>query len=93
MGKIVRLKGIKQDTRGRTVFELVEMADADTAVPGQDDSDVLGGVFLELEELSADPAAPAANKVRLYAKDNGAGKTVAYARFATGAIQAMATQP
>jgi hypothetical protein len=93
MGKIVRLKGIKMDTRGRTVYDIVEMSDADTVLPGQDTEDILGDVFLELNELADDPAAPAANKARLYAKDNGSGKTVVYARFATGAIQAVATQP
>jgi len=93
MSQIVRLKGIKQDSRGRTVYEMVEMSDADTVVPGQDTSDVLGQQFIELDELSADPEAPAANKARIYAKDNGSGKTIVYARFATGAVQAMATQP
>lgn len=93
MGKIIRLTGIKQDSRGRTVYDAVEMSDKDTVLPGQETEDILGGVFLELDELAADPDAPAANKARLYAKDNGAGKTVVYARFATGAIQAVATQP
>lgn len=93
MTQLVRLKGVKQDSRGRTVYELVEMSDADTVVPGQDLGDALGSQFIELDELSADPAAPAANKARIYAKDNGSGKTIVYARFATGAIQAIATQP
>lgn len=44
-------------------------------------------------EESADPAAPAANGVRLYARDNGAGKTQLCARFATGAVQIIATEP
>jgi hypothetical protein len=47
----------------------------------------------ELDELSADPAAPAANRVRFYAKDNGAGKTGLYARFNTGAVQQVALEP
>lgn len=51
------------------------------------------GQFLELEELDADPDAPAANRVRLYAKDNGAGKTGLYARFNTGAVQQVAVEP
>lgn len=49
--------------------------------------------FLELEELAADPDAPAADRVRLYAIDSGAGKTVLKARFNTGAIQTIATEP
>ncbi len=40
-----------------------------------------------------DPAAPAANRGRLYFRDNGAGKTQLVVRFATGAIQVIATQP
>lgn len=41
----------------------------------------------------ADPAAPAANKARLYVKDNGAGKTQLVVRFPTGAVQVLATEP
>ena len=41
----------------------------------------------------ADPAAPAANKARLYSKDNGAGKTQIVVRFPTGAVQVLATEP
>lgn len=46
-----------------------------------------------LSELSADPPAPAANQVVIYAKDNGSGKTGLYARFATGAVQLVALEP
>lgn len=92
MAKLVRLKGVKQDSRGRTVYELVEMADADTAVPGQDDSDALGAIFMELEELTSAPAAPAANKVRIYALDN-AGKTTVYAKFSSGSPVSLGAQP
>ena len=41
----------------------------------------------------ATPAAPAANRARIYAKDNGAGKTQLIARFPTGAEQVLATEP
>jgi len=55
-----------------------------------------GGVFLdqfiEGKEIS-DPAAPATNFGRLYFKDNGAGKTQLVARFPTGAVQVIATEP
>jgi hypothetical protein len=54
--------------------------------------DYFDGV-LEFTEEAGDPAAPAANGVVLYAKDNGAGKTALYARFATGAVQEVAVQP
>lgn len=48
--------------------------------------------FMELSEIG-DPAAAGTNKARLYTKDNGAGKTQVVARFATGAVQVMATEP
>jgi hypothetical protein len=48
---------------------------------------------LVLGELGADPAAPAANGGVLYLRDNGAGKTQLCVRFATGAVQVIATQP
>lgn len=41
----------------------------------------------------ADPAAPAANRGRLYFRDNGAGKTQLALRFPTGAVQVLATEP
>lgn len=49
--------------------------------------------FLQMQELDTDPPAPTANRVRLYARDNGAGKTQLCARFATGAVQVIATEP
>lgn len=49
--------------------------------------------FIELKEMSSDPSAPGANRVRVYAKDTGAGKTRLHARFTTGAIQTVATEP
>ena len=48
--------------------------------------------FIELQELSADPAAPGANRVRIYAIDATA-KTRLSARFSTGAVQTVATEP
>jgi len=41
----------------------------------------------------ADPAAPVADEAVVYARDNGAGKTQLCVRFATGAVQVIATQP
>lgn len=57
----------------------------------------IGTIFLDgylsfLAEIS-DPAAPASNRVKLYIRDNGSGKTQLCARFATGAIQVIATEP
>ena len=44
-------------------------------------------------ELAADAAAPAADQGALYFRDNGSGKTQLVVRFATGAVQVVATQP
>jgi hypothetical protein len=51
-----------------------------------------GGGSLEMREQTA-PAAPAANGVRIYAEDDGAGKTRLMALFATGAAQQIAIEP
>jgi hypothetical protein len=48
--------------------------------------------FIENGEI-ADPTAPAANKARLYVRDNGSGKTQLAVRFPTGAVQVLATEP
>lgn len=50
------------------------------------------GGYLEQVEMAA-PAAPAANGVRIYAEDNGSGKTRLMALFATGAAQQIAIEP
>lgn len=49
--------------------------------------------YTQYNEASADPAAPAANNAIVYTRDNGAGKTQLCVRFATGAVQVIATQP
>lgn len=51
-----------------------------------------GSHHAEFEEIS-DPASPAANAARVYARDNGAGQTQVVVLFATGAAQVIATQP
>ena len=56
------------------------------------DIDMLGlGSFIQMVE-GTDAAAPAANHVRIYTRDNG-GKTELVARFNTGAIQQIAIEP
>lgn len=51
-----------------------------------------GGASLEFREQTA-PSAPGANNVRIYAEDNGSGKTRLMALFATGAAQQIAIEP
>ncbi len=41
----------------------------------------------------AEPAAPAANQAVIFARDNGSGKTQLCAKFNTGAVQVIATEP
>ena len=48
--------------------------------------------YAELHEVTA-PAAPAANRARVFVEDDGAGKTRVMVRFATGATQQIAIQP
>jgi hypothetical protein len=48
--------------------------------------------YTQMSEMTA-PAAPAANGVRIYAVDNGSGKTQLMALFATGAAQQIAIEP
>lgn len=50
------------------------------------------GTYMEASEITA-PSAPAANKVRIYAEDNGSGKTKLMALFPTGAAQQIAIEP
>jgi hypothetical protein len=50
-----------------------------------------GGSLAFIEQTA--PAAPAANGVRIYAVDNGSGKTQLMALFATGAAQQIAIEP
>jgi hypothetical protein len=51
-----------------------------------------GGASLEMTEQTA-PSAPASNKVRIYAEDNGSGKTRLMALFPSGAAQQIAIEP
>ena len=72
-----------------TYQEYVGSAGAWVAV-GRVSGTVMGAIpFVEITA----PDAPAANGVRLYAVDNGAGKTLLVARFGSGAAQTIATEP
>lgn len=51
----------------------------------------LRSCYLEMDNITG-PAAPADDKVRLYGVNN-AGKDRYEARFATGAVQPIATEP
>lgn len=53
---------------------------------------VMAPSYIEGAEMTA-PAAPAANGFRIFAEDNGAGKTRLMVQFATGAAQQIAIEP
>lgn len=72
---------------GRSVIR----SPADGIVSIVNQAGTLGGALQLLERT--DPAAPAANIGLLYMRDNGSGKTQLVARFPTGAIQVIATEP
>ena len=60
---------------------------------GNSTSDIISMIgTLKFFERS-DPSAPSTNQAILYIRDNGAGKTQLCVRFATGAIQVLATEP
>jgi hypothetical protein len=63
-----------------------------TGFGGYFDGRVFTTKFYELLEI-ADPAAPSANRARLFARDNGVGKTQLCVLFPTGAVQVLATEP
>lgn len=52
-----------------------------------------GGNYVQFFEQTADPAAGATNTARLFAKDNGSGKTQLVVRFPSGVVQVIATEP
>lgn len=56
------------------------------------DGSVSTASYIEGAEQTA-PAAPAANRYRIFAQDNGAGKTQLMVIFATGAAQQIAIEP
>jgi hypothetical protein len=53
---------------------------------------VYTNAWYELGEVGT-PAAPLANRARLFVRDNGAGKTQLCVRFHTGSVQVIKTEP
>lgn len=74
-----------ESTTGTIVF----LVDAQ----GANVSRVYAKGFLELEEQPGNPAAPSANRARIYTADDGSGKTRLLVRFPTGAVQQIAVEP
>jgi hypothetical protein len=81
------------DARGTNSFALLAFG------PCHVDGDVtiLGRLFvtnaMTLEQTSNAPQAPNAGQARLFAKQNGWGKTQICVQFPSGAVQTLATEP
>jgi len=91
-GIVVKAQGdtgilLKASDYGVTAEPVVQICDATTG-----DVAAMEAKWTEMSEIS-DPTAPSANRVRLYCKDNGSGKTQLVARFPTGAVQQVAIEP
>ena len=83
---LVRLKGVRQDSRG-TVYQLTKVeSDGDTVADNVVEDSLL------FSEMTA-PGNTAAAKAVLFARDNGSGKTQLCARFETGAVVQVAIEP
>jgi len=83
---LVRLKGVKQDRKG-TVYELTKV---------ESDGDTIADNVVEAGLLFTEMTAPdntAANKAIVFARDNGSGKTQICARFGSGAVVVLGTEP
>lgn len=52
-----------------------------------------GAGWMQYVEQTSDPAAPSADRAKVFARDNGSGKTQLCVRFPTGAVQVIATEP
>lgn len=83
--------GLDADTLGRKRPDFYAKSIGDAANSFSLLNASLAG-YIEGAEI-ADPSAPATNYGRLYFRDNGAGKSQLCVRFATGAVQVLATEP
>jgi hypothetical protein len=81
----------KIDTSGNFLTNADNAVDIGAATTTRPRNVFIAG-YEQMTEMTA-PAAPAANSVRIYAEDNGSGKTRLMALFATGAAQQIAIEP
>jgi hypothetical protein len=99
--RLVKLVGFRQQPRQGTTYKMFRTNASDEHVPDQEVTD-----YLEFREMP-DPAAPATNKVRLFATDSngvpfdtafseafgGTGKSQICVRFPTGAVAVLGVEP
>jgi hypothetical protein len=76
-----------QDASARGIY-----GESSKGVAGYFKGSVYVDRFLEMPERATGPSAPAPNRLRLFARDNGSGKTQLCVRFPTGAVQVIKTE-
>lgn len=79
----ITLRAVDNGVSSDPILQLVDLANGDVAA--------LQTKYVELDEVT-DPAAPSANKARLYVKDDGTGDTQLAVRFASGSPLIIKTQ-
>jgi hypothetical protein len=86
--------GVDPYLRRDMVLRATSAATADLSLTGNltASGTITTANFIAGAEMTA-PAAPATNGYRIYAEDNGAGKTRLMVLFATGAAQQIAIEP
>jgi len=80
----ILLRALDYGVTAEPILQILDAAAGDVAA--------LAPKFLEMDEITA-PTSPSANKVRMFTRDNGSGKTQLVALFPTGAVQVIATEP
>jgi hypothetical protein len=89
VGFSLALSGLGAASAGTPRIRLFPPSAGILRIRGAADSD---GAGLQLKEMTA-PASPSTDEVRIYAEDNGAGKTRLMALFQSGAAQQIAIEP
>jgi hypothetical protein len=85
--QLIKLVPVKQTAKSGTLYQMFRTNTSDELLAEQTVVD-----YLEFGEMTP-PASPAGNKVRLFAKDNGSGKTQICALFPTGAVVELGIEP
>jgi hypothetical protein len=86
----------QQDSASRGVYGFSPRGHAihgesDAGWAGWFDGKVFTNRFIEFAEVTANPRAPGANRAKIFARDNGSGRTQLCVRFHNGTIRVLAT--
>jgi hypothetical protein len=85
-GGFLRLRSLQDKVESATGLDIDD--NGDVKITGNAG---LAG-YMDIDEISGVPS-PAPDFARLYARDNGSGKTQLVVQFSTGALQILATEP